>query len=571
MKNKMSGRKILRTNNVTINIKVILTPILFLALISCVNQNIFSAKLPPQNLEQKTSVPISSIANTPIPNQEQIYYKPQTPVVIDTIEKTILNGKVYDISGNTVDDALITATSLDSSINWKEAQKTIGGSYVFKNAPVGVKIELRVTKSGWSTRTRTEILKPNVNGDPALNVFEFGKGFYATDEKNIYAIQDEPEIIFMGINGKQATNSDADSKININPRIPDSILTPNLTNVNPDFLAVELKFSEPIMKEDVENYFRILSTNNFNNKKSAFTIDKNSPSISFNWAKDNTAVTILNSKQVLSNYSGNEAKYLIDFIKPFKDKNGKQSITGKAFRFSENKVNDFHVFSVKNQDEIPNIVSIKAIEGISSNDTIKIQFSSIMDVISQTVPQALLASPLFPNESKNQLWAMNTNNINGNNATLLGFKENGVFRVSYVIGRLKAIDLQNAINTNNASNLLLSGLGTNSFQNIPTYYGSNKNAIKSVNLGKNVVSIELTSEAFEKNDYLILSTSSNIHTGYADQSNNIFISNLAPTLPDNTSFYDITTPAGKKLEAGLVQQIEKFSIDGMQKVVMVGN
>lgn len=571
MKNKMSGRKILRTNNVTISIKVILTPILFLALISCVNQNIFSAKLPPQNLEQKTSVPISSIANTPIPNQEQIYYKPQTPVVIDTIEKTILNGKVYDISGNTVDDALITATSLDSSINWKEAQKTIGGSYVFKNAPVGVKIELRVTKSGWSTRTRTEILKPNVNGDPALNVFEFGNGFYATDEKNIYAIQDEPEIIFMGINGKQATNSDADSKININPRIPDSILTPNLTNVNPDFLAVELKFSEPIMKEDVENYFRILSTNNFNNKKSAFTIDKNSPSISFNWAKDNTAVTILNSKQVLSNYSGNEAKYLIDFIKPFKDKNGKQSITGKAFRFSENKVNDFHVFSVKNQDEIPNIVSIKAIDGISSNDTIKIQFSSIMDVISQTVPQALLASPLFPNESKNQLWAMNTNNINGNNATLLGFKENGVFRVSYVIGRLKAIDLQNAINTNNASNLLLSGLGTNSFQNIPTYYGSNKNAIKSVNLGKNVVSIELTSEAFEKNDYLILSTSSNIHTGYADQSNNIFISNLTPTLPDNTSFYDITTPAGKKLEAGLVQQIEKFSIDGMQKVVMVGN
>lgn len=571
MKNKMSVRKILHQNNVTTSLKVILTTILFLALISCVNQNIFNAKLPPQDLNQKKPAPTSSIATTPIPNQDQIYYKPQTPIVIDTIEKTILNGKVYDISGNTVDDALITATSLDSSINWKEAQKTIGGSYVFKNAPVGVKIELRVTKNGWSTRTRTEILKPNVNGDPALNVFEFGKGFYATDEKNLYAIQDEPEIVFMGINGKQATNSDADSKININPRTPDSVLTPNLIGVNPNILAVELKFSEPVMKEDVENYFRIISTNNFNNKKSAFTIDKNLSSISFNWAKDNTSVTILNSKPVLSNYSGNEAKYLIDFIKPFRDKNGKESITGKTFRFSENKVNDFHVFSVKNQDEIPNIVLIKAIDGISSNDTIKIQFSSIMDVISQTVPQALLSSPLFPNESKNQLWAMNTNNINGNNATLLGFKENGVFRVSYVIGRLKAFDLQNAINTNNTSNLLLSGLGTNSFQNTPTYYGSNKNTIKSVNLEKDVVSIELTSEAFEKNDYIVLSTSSNIHTGYADQSNNILIPSLAPTLPDNISFYDITTPAGKKLEAGLIQQIEKFSVDGVQKVVMVGN
>ena len=568
MKNKISGCKILQPNNVTTSTKVIIMPILFLALISCVNQNIFNAKLPPQDLKQKTPIPISSIANTPTANQDQIYYKTQTPVVIDNIEKTILNGKVYDISGNTVDDALITATSLDSSINWKEAQKTIGGSYVFKNAPVGVKIELRVTKSGWSTRTRTEILKPNINGDPALNVFEFGRGFYATDEKNLYAIQDEPEIVFMGINGKQATNSDADSKTNINPRTPDSVLTPNLTEINPNILAVELKFSEPVMKEDVENYFRILSTNNFNNKKSAFTIDKNLSSLSFNWAKDNTSVTILNSKPVLSNYSGNEAKYLIDFIKPFKDKNGKQSITGKTFRFSENKVNDFHVFSVKNQDEIANIVSIKAIDGISSNDTIKIQFSSIMDVISQTVPQALLASPLFPNESKNQLWAMNTNNINGNNATLLGFKENGVFRVSYVIGRLKAIDLQNA---NNTSILLLSGLGTNSFQNIPTYYGSTKNAIKYVNLEKNIVSIELTSEAFEKNDYIVLSTSSNIHTGYTDQSNNILIPSLEPILPDNTSFYDITTPAGKKLEAGLIQQIEKFSVDGMQKVVMVGN
>lgn len=549
--------------------RVFLANILFLSLLGCINQNIFNAKPLPENTEVKNNLTSSHTPSQTniIPNTD----KTPPPITLDTIEKTIFNGKVYDISGNPVDDAIITATSLESSVVWTESQKTVGGSYVFKSAPVGVKIEIRVTKNGWSSRTRTEILKSNVNGEPALNVFEFGKGFYGTDEKNLYAIQDEPEIVFMGINGKQATNSDADSTINLSPRTPDSVLTPNLTNINPNFLAIELKFSEAVNKADIENYFRIISTNNFNNKKSAFSIDKNLPSISFNWTKDDKSVTILNSKAILSNYTGNEAKYLIDFTNPFRDKNGKLSLKGKTFRFSENKTNDFHVFSVKNQDEIINITSIKAIDGVSSNDKIKIQFSTNMDVINQIVPQAILASPLFPNDPKNQLWAMNTNNINGNNATLLGFYENGAFKVVYVIGRIKALDLQNAINSNNASNLVLSGLGNNSFQNTPTYYGSGSDTIKSVKLEKDTISLELTSDAFEKNDYLVLSTSSNIHTGYTDQGNKIFVTDLAPVLPNNIGFYDITAPSGKKIEAGVLQQLENFAIDGTQKIAIVGN
>jgi hypothetical protein len=194
-----------------------------------------------------------------------------------------------------------------------------------------------------------------------------------------------------------------------------------------------------------------------------------------------------------------------------------------------------------------------------------------MDVISQTSNQALLISPLFPNATQNQLWAMNTTNINGSNATLLGFYENSSFQVVYVVGKIKSRDLQNAINNNALSNLLLSGLGTNSFKYVPTYYGTRSDAIKSVKLEKDTISLELTSDAFEKNDYIILSTSSNIHTSYTDKGNNISVANLAPILPSNTIFYDITAPSGKKIEAGVLQQLENFSVDGTQKVTMVVN
>lgn len=137
----------------------------------------------------------------------------------------------------------------------------------------------------------------------------------------------------------------------------------------------------------------IASQANFNNRKTNFTIDRNLSSVSFAWAADDASVTVKTSKAVLANRTGDEAKYFTDFTAAFRDKTDKASKTGRYFRFSPSKTNDFSVFSVKNQDADPFITNVQAIDGGSANDTVRITFSKPMDVINQTVPQALLANP----------------------------------------------------------------------------------------------------------------------------------------------------------------------------------
>jgi hypothetical protein len=117
----------------------------------------------------------------------------------DIKEKATFNGKVYDPNGVPVDGATVNAKAIDAGVNWVgEAQVTIGGAYVFRNAPVGARLAITVTKDGWTTRTRSEVLKSNLQGDPLANVFDFS---------TIYAVQDEPEVTMLKINGRQANGS----------------------------------------------------------------------------------------------------------------------------------------------------------------------------------------------------------------------------------------------------------------------------------------------------------------------------------------------------------------------------
>ncbi|MEK7432740.1 MAG: carboxypeptidase-like regulatory domain-containing protein [Cyanobacteriota bacterium] len=112
--------------------------------------------------------------------------------VVDVKEKATFNGKVFDSFGTPVDDAIMTAKSINPCVVWQaESQQTQSGAYVFRNAPVGVKIEITVKKDGFTTKTRREVLKSNLIGDPRANVFDFGSGNGAngTDPNNLYAIQ----------------------------------------------------------------------------------------------------------------------------------------------------------------------------------------------------------------------------------------------------------------------------------------------------------------------------------------------------------------------------------------------
>lgn len=158
-------------------------------------------------------------------------------VTSDIKENTTFNGKVFDKKGGTIDDAIVTAKSVDPAVTWTgETQKTVGGSYVFRNAPVGARIEITVTKDGIS-RTRTEVLKSNLTGDPKANVFEFGSGNNAngTDPNNLYAIPDPNAI------GDNSITISYDYYINFTP---DTLIT------------VEYSVSEDNKKNTVSRYYR---------------------------------------------------------------------------------------------------------------------------------------------------------------------------------------------------------------------------------------------------------------------------------------------------------------------------
>ncbi|MEK7432741.1 MAG: carboxypeptidase-like regulatory domain-containing protein, partial [Cyanobacteriota bacterium] len=447
------------------------------------------------------------------PSSPAVYNPPQdtTGTTSDIKEKATLSGKVFDISGVPVDDAIVTAKSVDPSVSWTgvynpcydtgikwsgEGQKTQSGAYVFRNAPVGVRLEITVKKEGWTTRTRIEVLKSNINGDPNANIFDFGSGnrVSATDPNNLYSIQDEPEIKILKINGRTVTDSDGASTLNPNPRKPEG-LNPNLTGLSSDSLTVEMTFSEAVRRDDVENYFRVLSQANFNNRRSSFIIDKNNSALSFSWSTDDTLVTIKTSNAILANKLGDEARYMLDFTSAFRDKTDKGSKVNRYFRFSPSKINDFTVFSVKNQDLDPFITGIQALDGGSSNDIVKITFSKPMEVINKIVPQALLADPTddtTANDKNLQLFAYNTNNINSNNVTILGFKEkaSGIFKGVYSIARLTSGDLQNTLSNRSSLFLFTKALG-GGFSNTSTKYGGSTNPLKSAKVEKILLQLNL--------------------------------------------------------------------------------
>lgn len=104
---------------------------------------------------------------------------------IDSVNKTsgniaydlaTFNGKVYDTNNNPIEGAKVTAFSLEDKLNnWVgEPQITVGGAYVFRNAPVSCnKILITVSKEGYKTQRREVFLRANIN-DIDDNRFNFG-------------------------------------------------------------------------------------------------------------------------------------------------------------------------------------------------------------------------------------------------------------------------------------------------------------------------------------------------------------------------------------------------------------
>ncbi|MEK7432501.1 MAG: carboxypeptidase-like regulatory domain-containing protein [Cyanobacteriota bacterium] len=101
-------------------------------------------------------------------------------------EKCTISGIVYDRNSNKIENTIVKAKTIDSC--WEAESKTDkNGQYVFRNVLVGPIIEITAEKNGFS-KTRKEIAKPNLTGDPKANTFDFGRGnsLNDTDSENLY-------------------------------------------------------------------------------------------------------------------------------------------------------------------------------------------------------------------------------------------------------------------------------------------------------------------------------------------------------------------------------------------------
>ena len=112
-----------------------------------------------------------------------------------------------------------------------------------------------------------------------------------------------------------------------------------------------MEFSEPVIKQTVEDNFEVISEF-LNDMKQNSIFTKNN--FTFNWNDDEKSVLIKLNSPLQKKNNSNETKYLIKWKEPYKDKNGKSALRKNAsklastgfFRFG-GYIIDFLTFSIK--------------------------------------------------------------------------------------------------------------------------------------------------------------------------------------------------------------------------------
>jgi len=324
------------------------------------------------------------------------------------------NGRVFDVNGSPVEGATVSARSIDPGVEWVgEAQQTLGGAYVFRNAPVGARIEITATKAGFTTRTIVDVLKSNLTGNPDANRYDFS---------GIYAIQDEPQVTSLKINGVEVdrsgranilgagtdyidltsnggTMASVNTDFNRGQLYPRSALNAGATGIGRDKLEVEMTFSEPVIRLSVQNNLKLFSE--ISSRLGAgkeFSVDSNYAGVTFDWSDDDTKVVMRADKPLWTTKDSDEARYTLTFERPFEDKGNTEAkiIEGAGlvanpykfgfFRFSNTNQNDFATFSVQRDTVKPVLTSISALDNRGDEDILILNFSEPLDVINKRSP-----------------------------------------------------------------------------------------------------------------------------------------------------------------------------------------
>lgn len=184
----------------------------------------------PSTVATSTPTIIPSASNTPdiTPSPTTTPVLAPTGSTSDISELTTLNGKIYDDSGATLNDVKVSIKSVDPANTFSSETTTINGSYIFRNVPVGVRLEVTAFKSDtWTKRIQSYVAKSNLQGISSSNVLDFGDPYNigSIEKINYYFLSNSPEVVEV---------------------IPKNQLLKH------DEMSFKLVFSEPVNKESVE-------------------------------------------------------------------------------------------------------------------------------------------------------------------------------------------------------------------------------------------------------------------------------------------------------------------------------
>lgn len=68
---------------------------------------------------------------------------------ISTLERTTLNGVVYDDTGAPLDGVTVKVRSLNTGLTYEVSTLTLNGAYVINAVPAGIQLEIQASKAGF--------------------------------------------------------------------------------------------------------------------------------------------------------------------------------------------------------------------------------------------------------------------------------------------------------------------------------------------------------------------------------------------------------------------------------------
>lgn len=238
-------------------------------------------------------------------------------------QATNLTVYTYDISENLLNEATVTVKSLDKSIPFTEKATTSSGITIFKSVPINTLLYISVSKIGYNTKERTEVLK-------SLN--EARIDFGGSIENEAYALQQEPEISKIMINKKPLTDLTQNNTLDN----PTGNEIANITLNNESNINIDLYFSKPIEKTSFENSLQVISQPTKNNP-TGMLYSKENKKLYFSWASNDSYVSI----SFINNYDGLASIiYKLKINSTFYDKIGINSLKNKAINLNNLKKSD---------------------------------------------------------------------------------------------------------------------------------------------------------------------------------------------------------------------------------------